>query len=341
MFYLAVFIAVMPSLACGYVTAKRILYQSSLKCGQVNEHSSIFIFGLGYVGLSIASKLRYMGCKVSGTCTNINKMKSLRELGINAYLFNDFYGEGKLTENDARNDLLTSSHIITTIAPTLSSNGDPVLKGHGIDLREVSLNTNNCNSKLKWLGYISSTGVYGDRGGEWVHETDKLNPESMKSKMRLQAEMAWRSLYQRNDLPVHIFRVAGIYGPGRNALDTLLKAEGDMNQCGPDNITYISRIHLSDLTNVIIASMNNPSPGLILNVADDMPSTRFDVLVYSCHLMNYPSQKEKPDKKGEPYSSRGGSKRVDNSKMKLLLKSANIELLYPDYKSGLSAIHML
>lgn len=327
------FHVLIPSLAYSYVaktyTSQHIRHcqASLLKCG---DERSIFIFGLGYVGISLALQFKKMGWNVSGTCTNVNKVNSLRELDINATYLPQVL-QRKLLEIDAMNDLLHSSHIITTIAPTISD-GDPVLKFYGIDLRNASLAIAN---KLKWLGYISSTGVYGNRDGEWVTELDKLNPDTLKSKLRAKAEMDWRSLYECNGLPIHIFRLAGIYGPGRSAIDTLLKAKGDMSQCGADNVTFISRIHLVDSINVIIASISNPSPGLILNVADDLPSTRFDVLAYSCRLMSYPIQNPNT---GEKYISRGGSKRVDNTKMRQLLRSTNIELLYPDYRSGLLAI---
>jgi hypothetical protein len=252
-------------------------------------------------------------------------------------LFDDYVG--KLVQKDAIDDLMSCTHILSTIAPTETSNGDPVLISHGIDLRRASVIK---DSNLKWVGYISSTGVYGDRGGAWVTEEDVTNPDNIKTKARSNAEEEWKFLHDRSGLPVHIFRLAGIYGPGRSALDTLRKYNGNISQCGADDQLCISRIHISDIIQILIASMENPSAGTILNVADDLPSTRYDVLTYACRLINIPIQS--PDRTfisgtTKIKGNRGGSKRVDNTKMRKLLQRVGKDMIYPDYRSGLLSLY--
>ena len=303
---------------------------------ETTQQQSIFIFGLGYVGCSLANSLINKGWKVSGTCTNVKKIQMLNNQGIKAYLFDDYVG--KLVQKDAIDDLMSSTHILSTIAPTETSNGDPVLLSHGVDLRRASVTK---DSNLKWVGYVSSTGVYGDRGGAWVNEDEPTRPDNAKTKARTSAEEEWKFLHDRSGLPVHIFRLAGIYGPGRSALDTLRKYKGDMSQCGADDQLCISRIHVSDIVQVLLASMENPSAGTVLNVADDLPSSRFDVLSYACRLLNVPVQS--PDRvitsSGKVKGNRGGSKRVDNNKMRKLLERLGKDMIYPDYRSGLTAIY--
>ena len=299
-----------------------------------NDSKSIFIFGLGYVGIAVATALKEQGWRVSGTCRNINKINALKQQGIQGYLFDDYMGNS-LVQEEAMNELLSASHVLTTVPPTQTSSGDPVLKAHGNEIKKASLTTNN-NSNLKWVGYLSSTGVYGNRNGAWVSEQDSINPETTITQVRAQAESEWKNLYQRTGLPVHIFRLAGIYGPGRSAIDRLLQAKGDINQCGADDDTVVSRIHVDDIIQVICASVNKPSPGLILNVADDMPSSRYDVLSYCCRLLGYPLQPR--DYNSAVKGTRGGSKRVDNTLMTKLLNEQNLSLKYPDYRSGLLAV---
>jgi nucleoside-diphosphate-sugar epimerase len=126
----------------------------------------------------------------------------------------------------------------------------------------------------QWVGYLSSTGVYGDCQGSWVAESQPVAPFSEKAKARVNAEGQWINEYVRYGLPVHIFRLAGIYGPERSALDVLREASGDMSKCKPDDQSLVSRIHVDDIVQVLTSSMSRPTPGLIVNVADDRPATR-------------------------------------------------------------------
>jgi len=135
---------------------------------------SIFIFGLGYVGSRLAESLLVEGWQVSGTCTNLLKAQAYKEMGIKAYLFDDQVGP--LVQAEGRKDFLSCTHILATIPPSLFTTNDPlvsvdpVLREHGVDLRRAA----ELNGQLQWIGYMSSTGVYGDRDGSWVTERDVI-----------------------------------------------------------------------------------------------------------------------------------------------------------------------
>lgn len=289
-----------------------------------------FIFGLGYVGMVLADKLLAQGWTVSGTCTNVKKAIELKEKGINTFIFDEMTNPN--AQDDLLNDLMSSTHILSTIAPISSLEADIVLSAYLNDIRKSAM-----SNTLQWIGYVSSTGVYGECNGAWVAEDRPVNPATAKTAARAAAEQSWRTLYDRSGLPVHIYRVAGIYGPGRSALDTLLKANGDLSLCDADDITYISRVHVDDVATILMTSMTNPEPGAVYNVADDLPSTRYDVLSYSSRLLDYRLQQPVSSGKG---FTRGGSKRVDNRKLRGLLDRVGGELKFPDYRSGLKALVM-
>jgi len=235
-------------------------------------------------------------------------------------------------------DILSSQYILSTIPPLADQDFDIVLKRYGDYFRQSALNSN-----LKWIGYLSSTGVYGECGGAWVDEEQPTRPTNPKTQARAAAERQWQFLHDRSGLPVHIFRLAGIYGPERNALETLAKEGGDLSQCGANDNVCTSRIHVDDIVAGIRASMQLPSPGEVFNVADDLPCTRYEMLTYACRLLGYPIQKpedvvESALSSSSRRNTRGGSKRVDNAKIKNLLNRSNSSLHYPDYRSGLTAL---
>lgn len=307
------------------------------------KSEKVFIFGLGYVGSLLAYHLKSQGYIVSGTCTNVNKALEFRNNGINTFLFDEM--SQKRHQLEALDEIVSSQYVLSTIPPlgTGSNARDIVLEAHANDLRQAALNG------LKWVGYLSSTGVYGDCEGAWVTESRPVNPENDKTLARAEVEKKWRQLYDRSGLPVNIFRLAGIYGDGRSAIDTLIKAV-TTQQTDPsaptfaDDSTFISRIHVEDIVTVLEASMKTSLSGQYYNVADDLPSTRFDVLSYAGRLLGIRNivpaggNKEKSKASGE---TRGGSKRVDNMKVKQLLSSQNKQLKFADYRTGLSALFQI
>jgi nucleoside-diphosphate-sugar epimerase len=300
------------------------------------KDKSVFILGLGYVGCALAKSLEEDGWTVAGTCTNLRKMNRLRESGVDAHIFDGGSGRG---DNDKSAmplqdaglaALMNATHVVSTIPP--GQEGDGVLLGLSRQLRGSAMGA----GRLKWLGYLSSTGVYGDQAGAWVDEATELRPGGSSTALRrAKAECEWQALYTRFGLPVHTFRLSGIYGPGRSALDTVRKCNGDMSSVGADDSVYISRVHVRDIVQVLRASMETPRPGLVVNVADDLPSSRYDVLAYAARLLRFPIQA--PTRGGE-YQSRGSSKRVDNTAMRGLLRACDQDMYYSDYRAGLKAI---
>ena len=296
-----------------------------------------FVFGLGYVGRAVAESLVQGGWAVSGTCTSELKASELRTMGINAFVFDD-EEQGK-SVSEVSEAIKSSTHILSTVPPTrvfstaippyggslYEESGDAVLHFYGEDISR---------SNPEWVGYLSSTGVYGDREGGWVTELDLPKPDKPKAIARFAAEDCWRRLHSQTGVPVHTFRLAGIYGPRRSALDTLLKAGGNYWACAPDDKQFISRIHVADICRVLQASMEQPQPGLVLNVADDLPATRSQVLSFTCGLLGV-SIGAAAAETTEGVGVRGGSKRVDNSRMQELLRRAGQSLAFPTYREGI------
>ena len=211
--------------------------------------------------------------------------------------------------------------ILVSIPP--ADGGDPALRRYGRAL---------AGSKAGWVGYLSTTAVYGDRQGGWVDETGELAPVSERGRWRVAAEAAWLA----SGLPVHVFRLAGIYGPGRSALDKL--REGRAHRVVKPGQVF-SRIHVDDIAGVLLASMARPDPGRVYNVADDEPAPPQDVIAHAARLMGLPVPPEVPFAEAElspmARSFYGESKRVANRRIK---EELGVKLAWPDYRAGLAAI---
>ena len=204
------------------------------------------------------------------------------------------------------------THVLISIPP--NEEGDPVFQRY---LKKIS--------NIKWLGYFSVTSVYGDTQGAWVQENSPTSCQSSQAKNRLKAENQWLS----TNLPVHIFRLAAIYGPQRNIIERML--ENKVRRfASPGQI--FNRIHVDDIIQVLHASMLAPNPGAIYNLADDLPSTYEETLTYAAALLNIEPPKIETS---ESQCSNVGTRRVSNQKIK---KELNIKLQYPSFKEGLSAI---
>ncbi len=206
--------------------------------------------------------------------------------------------------------------------------GEVVLRHYGSVLESCP--------ELKWVGYLSTTGVYGDRKGDWVDEATETNPGFAHQYRREEAEAAWMDMWEENNLPVHIFRLAGIYGPGRSILTRI--REGRAKRINLPNLVF-NRVHVEDVVQVLAASANQPKPGEIYNVCDDLPSSPREVVEYACERLNVkPPPLQSLDKAG--LSGQGQSfyltnKRVRNSKIK---ETLGVQLRYPDYRKGLEAL---
>ena len=216
-------------------------------------------YGLGYCAQALARSVSADGWQISGTTRDGTKLAALIDEGF------------QIVSLEAPPPA-SASHLLISIPPEEA--GDPVLRRHAAALAGVK--------DLAWIGYLSTTGVYGDRGGAWVDEAAAPAPTMARTERRAAAERAWLDLGAESGLAVHIFRLAGIYGPDRNQLATL-RAGTARRIVKPGQV--FSRIHLSDIVQVLEASIHAPNPGAIYNVADDDPAPPQDVTAYAAELL--------------------------------------------------------
>jgi hypothetical protein len=218
------------------------------------------------------------------------------------------------------------SHILVSIPPDAS--GDPALDRHGDDIARLP--------GLAWLGYLSTTGVYGDRAGGWVDEQSELRPSGVRGRRRVAAEAGWLDLGRRCGMPVHIFRLAAIYGPGRSPFDAL--RAGTAKRIDKPGQVF-SRIHVEDLTSVLVASIASPRPGAIYNVCDDEAAAPEAVVAHAAGLLGLPAPPLVPfEAAGLSAMARSfydDNKRVSNA---LIKQELGVALHYPNYRAGLAAI---
>jgi nucleoside-diphosphate-sugar epimerase len=282
----------------------------------------LFCFGMGYTALALARTLKAQGWRVAGTTRSDAKQARLAAEGIETHLF-----ERGRPLDDTPAALAGTTHLLTSIAPDETS--DPVLDRHMADLA-------GCRA-LAWAGYLSTTGVYGDRDGAWVDEADPVAPSLPRTRRRVLAEGRWLA----SGLPVHIFRLAGIYGPGqgRNALEAA-RAGTARRVVKPGQM--FGRVHVDDIVQVIGASMARPNPSAIYNVADDAPAPPQDVVVYACELLGVepPPEIAFEDADLSPLarSFYGDNRRICNARIK---EELGVVLRYPSYRDGLRAIRDL
>jgi nucleoside-diphosphate-sugar epimerase len=279
----------------------------------------VFCFGLGYSALALARRLAMSGWAVTGTCRSLAKAAVLREEGFSATLFD----RQRAVAEEALRGI---THILVSVPP--DAQGDPVLTRHGGDIAAMP--------GLEWLGYLSTTGVYGDRGGGWVDETASLQPTGERGRRRVGAEHGWLGLWRDRGVPVHIFRLAGIYGPGRNPLDAL--RAGTAKRIDKPGQVF-SRIHVEDLASVLITSIGRPRPGAVYNVCDDDPAPPEAVVAYAAGLLGVAAPPLVPlDAAGLSPMARSfydDNKRVSN---RLIKTELGVSLRYPDFRAGLAAI---
>jgi len=221
------------------------------------------------------------------------------------------------------------THVLVSIPP--DEQGDPVYDIHGADLAHAHL-----QGKLSWVGYLSTTGVYGTREGGWVDETSELRPTGSRGERRVGAETAWLHLQRQHGVPVHVFRLAGIYGPGRSALDALRDGSARRIDAGDQ---VFSRIHVDDIASVLLASIAQPQPGAIYNVCDDEPAAQAEIVAHAARLLGVEPPSIVPlaeaDLSPMARSFYADNKRVSNA---LIKQELGVILSYPNYRVGLSAI---
>jgi nucleoside-diphosphate-sugar epimerase len=217
--------------------------------------------------------------------------------------------------------LARASHILTSVSPDAA--GDPILRDHASELS---------TARPDWVGYLSTTAVYGDHHGGWVSEDTPLTPATPRGQARVAAESAWGEL----GLPLHIFRLAGIYGPGRGPFEKV--RDGTARRIIKPGQVF-SRIHVDDIAQTLAASMNHPQPGAVYNLCDDDPAPPEDVIAHAAELLGLPLPPAIPYDQADltpmAHSFYAESKRVRNDRIK---QDLGITLLYPTYRQGLSAL---
>lgn len=276
----------------------------------------LLVFGPGYTALPVMARANAAGWLVTATYRNDRSRIPLQQSGYQSVPF----AAGQLKEGPP------VSHVLASIAPL--ETGDPVLP---LWNRWLKQQTGLCA-----LHYFSSTNVYGDKQGAWVDETTEPAPTLARGIRRLKAESEWQKLATSMALPCFKYRLAGIYGPGRNSF-TALKAGKARNVIKPGQV--FGRIHRDDITSAVWAALNSEHSGGVFNLADDLPAPPHDVIEAAAKLLGVAAPPV-VDLADAELSAMGKSfyaenKRVRNDKIKTEL---GVRLLYPTYREGLAAL---
>ncbi|MDA9089292.1 SDR family oxidoreductase [Amylibacter sp.] len=268
--------------------------------------------GHGFSASVLGAQLIKDGWTVYGTTRSVEKAKKLNDGGVNSIIW---------PGTDLTPYIQKATHILTSVSP--NSQGDPVLNQYN---EILSKNT------FDWFGYLSTTGVYGNHNGGWVDENSPLKPNTTRGKLREEAELSWSKL----NINLHIFRLAGIYGPGRGPFSKV--RNGTARRIIKEGQLF-SRIHVDDIAQVLLASIRYPRQGAIYNVCDDNPAPPEDVISYAAELLDMPIpiaiDYDKAEMSLMARSFYAENKRVSNE---LIKKELGVELKFPDYKAGLQSL---
>lgn len=280
--------------------------------------TKLLSFGHGYSAKALAKLLLPQGWSIVGTTRSEDKANALRDQGIAPRIW---------PGDDLAGDLSEATHLLISASPNAA--GDPVLA----KLRDqIAIHA----GKLKWIGYLSTTGVYGDHQGGWVDETTPLTPSTQRGRHRVLAEGQWQALAQETRLPLHIFRLAGIYGPGRGPFEKV--RNGTARRIVKQDQVF-SRIHVDDIALVLETSIRKPNPGAVYNLCDDDAAPPQDVLKYAAEILGaeVPPAVDFETAEMSPMarSFYAESKRVRNDRIKSEL---GLRLKYPNYRAGLQAL---
>jgi nucleoside-diphosphate-sugar epimerase len=273
---------------------------------------TLLSLGHGYCAEALARGLLPEGWRVIGTTRDPARAAAIAAAGV----------EPLVLPAPLAPALAAATHVLVSAAPDAS--GDPFLADQGAAIAAA---------RPVWVGYLSTTAVYGDHAGGWVDETTPPAPTTARGRARLAAEAAWRA----TGLPVHIFRLAGIYGPGRSPFEKL-RAGTAQRIVKPGQV--FSRIHVDDIAAVLAASIAAPAPGTVYNLCDDDPAPPQDVIAHAAALLGLPPPPEVPWVEAEAGLSPMArsfyveSKRIRNDRIKAL----GARLAYPTYREGLAAI---
>jgi nucleoside-diphosphate-sugar epimerase len=278
----------------------------------VGRMNTLLSIGHGYSAQALARRLLPLGWTVIGTTRNEARARAFAADGVVPLLL-----PGPLAPALAR-----ATHVLSSVSPDAA--GDPILRDHAEELRAA---------RPEWVGYLSTTAVYGDHAGGWVDEETPLTPATARGQARVEAEAAWAAL----GLPLHVFRLAGIYGNGRGPFEKV--RDGTARRIIKPGQVF-SRIHVDDIAQVLLASIHHPNPGAAYNVCDDDPAPPEDVIGHAAELLGLPLPPAIPYDEAEmtpmARSFYAESKRVRNDRIKSEL---GVRLLYPTYREGLAEDH--
>lgn len=286
----------------------------------MNKPIRLFVFGLGYTAGRLAHRMADRAEWVGGTTRSIERAVALgANSGVRPYVF-DGRSPGVGVAEAAR----AATHLLVSIPP---GDDDPVLAQHRATLLAAP--------ELRWIGYLSTVGVYGNWGGAWVSEATTPHPASERARQRIAAEKAWAALAAEHGVPLAIFRIAGIYGPGRNAFVKL--ADGSAHRIVKPGQVF-NRIHVDDIVTALTAALDVAASG-IFNISDDLPAPPQDVVTYAAEVsgMTPPPEVAFADADLSPMarSFYADNKRVKNARLR---DDLGVTLAYPDYMTALAAM---
>lgn len=280
----------------------------------------IFLFGAGYSARAFSRLMTGEAERIDGTTRNEQNFPTLEKAGIAPIIF-----DGETASPELIDRLAKSTHVVISISPR--ENGDPSLAIVEEALRRP-------DNTIRWIGYLSTVGVYGNHDGNWIDETTPCEPSSRRSLERVEAENAWNALSERHGTPVALLRLSGIYGPGRNALINLER--GTARRIIKEGQVF-NRIHVEDIAGTLrfLAGTNT---GGAFNITDNEPAPPQDVVVYAAELMGVAPPPEVPfedaDMAPMARSFYGENKRVSNQR----IKDLGYDFIHPDYKAAFSAM---
>lgn len=282
---------------------------------------TLLALGFGYSAAAVAAQLKEQGWGIIGTSRTPEGVAAIETLGHQAILF-----DGDAASQTLASALGEVTHLLHSAPP--DEKGDPLLAHHEGDLE---------GGALRWAGYLSTIGVYGDRQGAWIDENDAVAPTSLRSQQRAEAERTWQAAAERHGLILGIFRLAGIYGPGRNTLERQI-AGTEKRIDKPEQV--FNRIHRDDIVATVLAAIELGEDGDgVFNVTDDEPAPPQDIVTYGAALLGIEPPLlipwEQADLTPMGRSFYLETKRVRNDKIKQVL---GVTLKYPTYREGLEAL---
>jgi len=279
--------------------------------------------GLGYSAKELARRLHAQGWRIIGTSRTPDGARAIESMGHEGIHF-----DGAAPSAELARVIGEATHLLVSASP--GEQGDPLLAQHAADLRAGG---------LSWAGYLSTIGVYGNHDGGWVDEHTPPAPTSERGRQRVAAERAWAELAEEAGVPVGIFRLSGIYGPGRGPLARLRRGEARA-VIKPGQV--FNRIHVEDIATALEAAMARPGAqagGRVYNVTDDEPAPPQDVLDFAADLMVLPRPQRVPfedaDMSAMARSFYADNKRTSNARMK---QELGVTLTYPTYREGIRAL---